>query len=42
MGHWLLSGRAAATFIWPADILHFYGIYITIGMFLLAASERRL
>jgi len=28
--------------IWPADILHFYGIYIAIGAFLLAASERRL
>ncbi len=28
--------------IWPADILHFYGVYIAIAAFLLAASERRL
>ena len=28
--------------IWPADILDFHGIYIAIGAFLLAASERRL
>ncbi len=28
--------------IWPADILHFYGIYIAIGAFLLAASDRSL
>lgn len=27
---------------WPADILHFYGIYLTIGAFLLTASDRRL
>jgi uncharacterized membrane protein YeiB len=28
--------------IWPADILHFYGIYIAVGAFLLIAPERRL
>ena len=28
--------------LWPADILHFYGIYITVGAFALAASNRRL
>ena len=28
--------------IWPADILHFYGIYIAVGAFLLATSTRRL
>ncbi len=28
--------------IWPADILHFYGIYIVIGACLLTASEKRL
>ena len=28
--------------IWPADILHFYGIYIAIAAFLLAASVRQL
>jgi len=28
--------------IWPADILHFYGIYIAIGAFLLFTSEKRL
>ncbi|MFT5144117.1 MAG: hypothetical protein ACI84D_002749 [Thalassolituus oleivorans] len=28
--------------IWPADILHFYGIYIAAAAFLLAASERQL
>ncbi len=28
--------------IWPADILHFYGLYITIGALLLAAPSRRL
>ena len=38
----LLGGRAVATFIWPADILHFYSIYITIKTFLLGVSERRL
>jgi uncharacterized membrane protein YeiB len=26
--------------VWPADILHFYGVYIAIGAFLLAAPER--
>lgn len=28
--------------IWPADILHYYGIYIAIGAFLLASSIRKL
>jgi hypothetical protein len=28
--------------LWPADILHFYGIYIIIGAFLLNASDRTL
>ena len=28
--------------IWPADILHFYGIYIAVAAFLLAVSARRL
>jgi len=28
--------------IWPADILHYYGIYIAIGALLLAASTRQL
>jgi uncharacterized protein len=28
--------------IWPADILHFYGIYIAIAAFLLATPTRRL
>ena len=28
--------------LWPADILHFYGIYITVGALALAASNRRL
>jgi uncharacterized membrane protein YeiB len=28
--------------IWPADILHFYGIYIAVGALLLAASARQL
>ncbi len=28
--------------IWPADILHFYGIYIAVAAFLLAAPARRL
>lgn len=26
--------------VWPADILHFYGIYIAVGAFLLASSDR--
>ncbi len=26
--------------LWPADILHFYGIYIAIGAFLLLASDK--
>ncbi|MFP6581311.1 MAG: DUF418 domain-containing protein [Candidatus Hydrogenedentota bacterium] len=30
------------TSIWPADILHFYGIYIAIAAFLFAAPTRRL
>ena len=28
--------------LWPADILHFYGIYIAVGALALAASNRRL
>ncbi len=28
--------------IWPADILHYYGVYIGIAAFLLAASTRKL
>ncbi len=28
--------------IWPADILHFYGIYIALAAFLLSTSSRRL
>lgn len=28
--------------LWPADILHFYGVYITVGALVLAASTRRL
>ncbi len=28
--------------IWPADILHFYGVYIAVAAFFLAASTRRL
>lgn len=28
--------------IWPADILHYYGIYIAIAAFLLSASTRKL
>lgn len=28
--------------LWTADILHFYGVYITVGALLLAASNRRL
>ncbi len=28
--------------LWPADILHFYGVYITIGALLLATPSRRL
>jgi len=30
------------TQIWPADILHFYGVYIAVGTFLLATPGRRL
>jgi len=30
------------TILWPADILHFYGIYILIGLCLLGVSTRRL
>ena len=28
--------------IWPADILHFYGVYIAVGAFLLATVSRQL
>ncbi len=28
--------------IWPADILHFYGVYIVVAAFLLAAPSKRL
>jgi uncharacterized membrane protein YeiB len=28
--------------VWPADILHFYGVYIAIGALLLTASDMRL
>ncbi len=30
------------TAIWPADILHFYGVYIAVAAFLLATPTRRL
>ncbi len=30
------------TSIWPADILHFYGVYIAVAAFLLATPTRRL
>ncbi len=33
---------ALYTPIWPADILHFYGVYIAAAAFLLAAPSRRL
>ncbi len=33
---------ALYTPIWPADILHFYGVYITVAAFLLATSGKRL
>ncbi len=32
----------AFALVWPADILHFYGVYLTVGAFLLAASGRAL
>ena len=46
----VLLGRASFFFIigmihstvWPADILHFYGIYLAIGAFLLSSPNRRL
>ncbi len=28
--------------LWPADILHFYGVYIAIAAFMLSATDRRL
>lgn len=31
-----------STPLWPADILHFYGVYIAVGAFLLATPVRRL
>lgn len=47
---WALSKRAlflfvvglAYTPIWPADILHFYGLYLVLAIVLLAASDRLL
>ncbi len=47
---WVLRKRALFLFgvgllfapIWPPDILHFYGVYLLIGSFLLAAPNRRL
>ena len=33
---------ALYTPIWPADILHFYGVYIVVAAFLLAAPSKRL
>jgi uncharacterized protein len=32
----------AFTYTWPADILHYYGLYICIGAFFLMASDRQL
>jgi uncharacterized membrane protein YeiB len=29
-------------FIWPADILHYYGLYFIIGIFLLSVNRKRL
>lgn len=47
---WTLTKRALFLFIigwafypiWPADILHYYGVYLAIGAFVLFASDRRL
>ncbi|NDJ76822.1 MAG: DUF418 domain-containing protein [Chloroflexi bacterium] len=38
----LLVVGLAYTPLWPADILHFYGVYLAIGAFLLMAPDRRL
>ncbi len=38
----LLAGGLLYTPIWPADILHFYALYIAIGVFFLAAPAKRL
>ena len=38
----LLIGGFLYTPIWPADILHFYGIYIAIAAFLLAVPSKRI
>lgn len=38
----LFAVGLAYTPIWPADILHFYGVYIAVAAFLLAVSTRRL
>lgn len=47
---WTLAKRALFLFvvgwvffpIWPADILHYYGIYLAVGALVLFASNRRL
>ncbi len=38
----LFLGGLAFCFIWPPDILHFYGVYILIGLCFLNASSRKL
>lgn len=38
----LLLAGLLYTPIWPGDILHFYGVYIAVAAFLLAAPARRL
>lgn len=38
----LFVGGLLYTPLWPADILHFYGLYIAVAAFLLAAPSRRL
>ncbi|MDK2124312.1 DUF418 domain-containing protein [Parachitinimonas caeni] len=37
---WLLVGGLAYIEIWPADILHYYGVYLCVGAMLLATPSR--
>jgi uncharacterized membrane protein YeiB len=36
----LFAGGLVLSVIWPADILHYYGVYMALGLFLLSRSNR--
>ena len=39
---WLFVGGLAFAALWPADILHFYGVWLAVGALMLGWTDRRL